>query len=72
MSYCRGSKNFDAKEYMDFKSAKRMELFCQYAVAAAKEALEDAGLDMEKEDAYQVGTSISSGIGSLQAIEPGA
>lgn len=62
-------KNFDAKEYMDFKSAKRMELFCQYAVAAAKEALEDAGLDMEKEDAYQVGTSISSGIGSLQAIE---
>lgn len=65
-------KNFDAKEYMDFKSAKRMELFCQYAVAAAKEALEDAGLDMEKEDAYQVGTSISSGIGSLQAIEPGA
>ena len=62
-------KNFDAKEYMDFKSAKRMELFCQYAVAAAKEALEDAGIDMEKEDAYQVGTSISSGIGSLQAIE---
>ena len=62
-------KNFDAKEYMDFKSAKRMELFCQYAVAAAKEALEDAGLVMEKEDAFRVGTSISSGIGSLQAIE---
>ncbi len=63
------AKNFDAKEYMDFKSAKRMELFGQYAVAATKEALEDAGIDMEKEDAFRVGTSISSGIGSLQAME---
>lgn len=62
-------KGFDAKEYMDFKSAKRMELFCQYAVAAAGEAIKDAGLDMEKEDAYRVGTSVGSGIGSLQAME---
>lgn len=35
-------KDFDAKEYMDFRSAKRMEAFCQFAVAAAGEALEDA------------------------------
>lgn len=62
-------KNFDAKNYMDFRSAKRMELFCQYAVAATKEALEDAALDMEKEDPYLVGCAISSGVGSLQAIE---
>ncbi len=62
-------KGFDAKEYMDFKSAKRMELFCQYAVAAAGEAIKDAGLDLEKEDAYRVGTSVGSGIGSLQAME---
>lgn len=62
-------KDFNPKEYMDFKAAKRMELFCQYAVAAAKEALEDAGIDMEKEDAYRVGTSVGSGIGSLQAME---
>ena len=41
-------KNFNAKEYMDFKSAKRMELFSQYAVAASKEAMADAGIDMEK------------------------
>ena len=33
-------KDFDAKEYMDFRSAKRMEAFCQFAVAAAGEALE--------------------------------
>ena len=62
-------KDFDAKEYMDFRSAKRMEAFCQFAVAAAGEALEDSGLSMEAENAYRVGTSISSGVGSLQAIE---
>ena len=62
-------KGFVGKEHMDFKAAKRMELFSQYAVAAAREALEDAGLDMTKEDPYRVGTAIGSGVGSLQAIE---
>jgi len=62
-------KGFDAKQFMDFKSAKRMELFCQYAVAAAKEAIEDSGLKIENEDPYMVGTSVGSGIGSLQAVE---
>ena len=62
-------KGFDAKEYMDAKAAKRMEAFSQYAVAASKEALENAGLDLEKEDRYKVGVSIGSGIGSLQAVE---
>lgn len=62
-------KGFEGKNYMDFKAAKRMELFSQYAVAATKEALEQAGVDMEKEDPYRVGVSIGSGIGSLQAIE---
>lgn len=62
-------KGFEGKNYMDFKAAKRMELFSQYAVAATKEALEQAGVDMEKEDPYRVGVSIGSGIGSLQAME---
>ena len=62
-------KDFDAKNYLDFKVAKRMELFSQYAVVAAKEAMEDAKLDMEKEDPYMVGCAIGSGIGSLQAME---
>lgn len=62
-------KDFDGKNYMDPKAAKRMELFCQYAVAAAKEAMEDAGLDMNKEDPFRVGVSVGSGIGSLQAME---
>lgn len=62
-------KNFDPKKYMDPKAARRMEPFSQYAVAAAGEAIAQAGLDMEKEDPFRVGTSIGSGIGSLQAME---
>ena len=62
-------KGFDAKNFMDVKQAKRMEAFSQYAVAAAKEALEDAKIDMEKEDSFRVGVSVGSGIGSLQAME---
>ena len=62
-------KGFDAKNYMDFKAAKRMEAFSQMAVVAAQEAFSDAGLSMEEEDAYRVGCSVGSGIGSLQAIE---
>lgn len=62
-------KGFVAKDYMDPKTAKRMELFSQYAVAAAKEAIEQSGLDMEKEDSFRVGTAVGSGTGSLQSIE---
>ncbi|MEG1847884.1 MAG: beta-ketoacyl-ACP synthase II [Lachnospiraceae bacterium] len=62
-------KDFDVKEHMDPKAAKRMELFSQYAVVATKEALEDAQLNMEQEDAFRVGVSVGSGIGSLQAME---
>ena len=54
---------------MDFKSAKRMAKFSQYAVAAAKEAVEDAGLCMEKEDPFRCGVIIGSGIGSLETVE---
>lgn len=62
-------KDFDAKSYMDPKAAKRMELFSQFGVAASKEAMEHAGIDMEKEDPYRVGVCVGSGIGSLQAVE---
>ena len=60
--------NFNPKDYMDFKSAKRMELFSQYAVAAAKEAIEQSGLDMTKEDPFRVGCSVGSGIGGGREI----
>ncbi len=62
-------KNFVAKDYMEFKAAKRMEPFSQYAVAAAKEAVKDAGIEIEKEDPFRAGVIIGSGIGSLQEVE---
>ena len=62
-------KGFNAKEHMDVKAAKRMEPFSQYAVAAAKEAFQDAGLDMEKEDAYRAGVIVGSGFGRLETVE---
>ncbi len=61
--------DFDPKEYMEPKKAKRMERFAQFAIAASKEAIENSGLDMEKEDPYMVGVSIGSGIGSMQCME---
>lgn len=62
-------KEFNPQDFMDRKAAKRMEPFSQYAVAAAKQAIDDSGLDIEKEDPYMVGCAIGSGIGSLQAME---
>lgn len=62
-------KDFVAKDHMDFKAAKRMELFSQYAVAASREAWENSGLDMEQEDPFRVGVIVGSGIGSLQSME---
>lgn len=62
-------KDFDAKQYMDPKAARRMERFSQFAVAAAKMALDDSRISMEAEDPYRVGVCIGSGIGSLDVIE---
>ena len=62
-------KDFKAADFMDVKSARRMERFSQFAVAAAKEALADSGLDLTKEDPYMAGCAIGSGIGSLQSVE---
>ena len=62
-------RDYDPAQSMDKKSAKRMERFSQFAVTAAGEAIRNAGIDMEKEDAYRCGCAIGSGVGSLQAIE---
>lgn len=62
-------KDFNPDLYMDKKTARRMEAFCRFAMAASKEAVCDSGLDLSKEDAYRCGCSIGSGIGSLQAME---
>ena len=62
-------KDFDAAERMDPKTAKRMERFSQYAVAAAKEAFADADLHLEEEDPFRAGVIVGSGIGSLETVE---
>ena len=62
-------KDFKPDEYMDFKTAKRMEPFSQYAAAAALMAVKDSGIDIEKEDAYRCGVIVGSGAGSMQATE---
>lgn len=62
-------KDFDAEKYMEYKEAKRMGLFSQYAVAACQEAMEDAGLRMDEEDRTRFGVSVGCGIGSLQVME---
>uniref|UniRef100_UPI00405629EE beta-ketoacyl-ACP synthase II n=1 Tax=Acetatifactor sp. TaxID=1872090 RepID=UPI00405629EE len=62
-------KDFNPADYMDFKAAKRMEPFSQYAIAAAVQAFEQAGIDMKQEDPYRVGVIIGSGIGGLGCME---
>jgi len=63
-------KGFDPRLHgIGFKEAKRMDKFAQYAVAAAKQAIESSGLDLNKEDRERIGVLVGSGIGSLFTIE---
>jgi 3-oxoacyl-[acyl-carrier-protein] synthase II len=58
-------KNFDATQYMDRKEARKMDLYTQYAIAVAKEAVTDSGLDVEKEDLNKIGVIFGAGIGGI-------
>jgi 3-oxoacyl-[acyl-carrier-protein] synthase II len=62
-------KNFEPTEYIDKKEAKRMDIFTQYAMAAAKMAVEMSGLKMEEEDSFRAGVIVGSGIGGIQTLE---
>ena len=62
-------KDFDATAYMDRKEARRMDPFCQYAIAASVEAMKDSGLAVTEENADRIGVIIGSGIGGLGTIE---
>lgn len=61
-------KDFDVTKYIEKKEAKRMDLFVQYAVAAAKMAVEDAGIDMSAEDPTRCGVIAGSGIGGIGTL----
>ena len=62
-------KNFDPSPYIHAKELRRMERFVQFAVCTAQMVVQDAGLDMSKEDPYRIGVLVGSGIGSLRIIE---
>lgn len=62
-------KNFDPTAYMDRKEARRMDPFCQYAIAASVEAMNDSGLEVTEANADRIGVIVGSGIGGLGTIE---
>lgn len=62
-------KNFDPKLYMDPKEARRMDRYCQFAMAAAKEAMENSGIDLENIDHNRFGVVVGSGIGGQNTLE---
>ena len=62
-------KNFDATKYIDRKEARKMDLYTQYAIVVAKEAVEDSGLDIEKEDLNKIGVIFGAGIGGIHTFE---
>ena len=62
-------KNYDPKDYFDPKEARRLDLFIQYGVAAAQQAVQDAGLEVKDSEAHRVGVCVGSGIGGLSCID---
>jgi len=62
-------KDFDPTAYIDKKEARRMDAFTQYAMAAAKMAMEMSGLNMQEEDSFRAGAIVASGIGGIKTLE---
>ena len=62
-------KDFDALKYFDRKEVRKLDLYAQYAIASAKEALEQSGLDLETIDKDEVGVIFAAGIGGIATFE---
>ena len=62
-------KNFNPTDYIDRKEARKMDAYCQYSVAAAMQAVDDSGLDLEKVDKDRVGVIMGVGIGGMRTFE---
>lgn len=62
-------KDFDPKDYMDFKETRRMDRFSWFAIAASSQAVQDSGIDLENIDKSRFGVIVGSGIGGLEHIE---
>lgn len=64
------NSDFDPLDYMEKKELRRTDLFCQFAIAAAQDALQDCGADLkESYDPYRIGVIVGSGIGGMPTIE---
>ncbi|MFQ5488010.1 MAG: beta-ketoacyl-ACP synthase II [Gammaproteobacteria bacterium] len=64
-------KNFKVTDYLSAKEARKMDVFIHYGIAAGKQAIEDAGLEINDDNAHRIGVAIGSGIGGLAGIEKG-
>ncbi len=62
-------KGFNANDYIDRKEARKMDLYTQYAIAAAKMAIADSGMDMETVDKKEIGVVLGVGIGGIHTFE---
>ena len=62
-------KNFKVNEHLDRKEARKMDLYTQYAIVAAKEAIEDSAMDLDKVDKNKIGVIYGVGIGGLNTLE---
>ena len=62
-------KNFNPNEHLDRKEARKMDLFTQYAIVAAKQAIEDSAMDLETINKEKVGVICGVGIGGLKSLE---
>lgn len=66
---CSSVKGFDASTYMSEKDARKRDIFIQYGMAAAMQAITDAGLTVTEANAHRIGLAVGSGIGGLPSIE---
>ncbi|HKM39160.1 MAG TPA: beta-ketoacyl-ACP synthase II, partial [bacterium] len=62
-------QEFEPTNYMDRRDARRMDRFCQFAIAATKQAFVDAKLDLDQEDRRRIGVVVGTGIGGLETLE---
>jgi 3-oxoacyl-[acyl-carrier-protein] synthase II len=66
---CSSVKGFNSADYMSDKDARKKDIFIQFGIAAAMQAMQDSGLEVSEENADRIGVAVGSGIGGLPFIE---
>lgn len=62
-------KDLDISQYLDRKEARKMDIYCQYAVIAAMQAMDDCGIDLETADKTRMGVILGTGIGGVTSFQ---